>query len=157
MNLIKASFSILFFLIFQNKANTQKLDYLNIKDTLLVSICGKLTKESVSRDRILLENLDTALIRINMHYYYHDLGMNYYYQYAYTKDTNLLRKSIQTFEKALYHKHKYSMALWNIALGYYFLNNCPKSMYYLNSHKKATPRRRWQKDQFSPIEKKCGK
>lgn len=155
MNLIKTLFLILIFGLLTKETLGQKVDYWFIRDTLITSICGEPTKESVSKDMIILENFDTTLLRKNIHYYYYDLGMKYYYQYAYTKDTNFLRKSIQTFEKALYHKPKYSLALWNLVLGYYILNNCAKSLYYLNHHKKVTPKRRWQKDQFSSIKKKC--
>ena len=153
----KISISILLIFIIQIESKAQKLDYLDIRDSLTSLTCGKQDRYLVNRTIMKLEAFDTNLLSKNIQEYYYDLGYAYYVQYAFTNDTNLLRKSIQTFEKAIFHKPKFSMALWNIALAYHFLNNCPKSLYYLNRHKKATPKKRWQKDQFSSIEKKCGK
>ena len=141
MNLIKTLFFTLILGALNQETNAQKIDYLDL----------------VNRTALKLEAFDTNVLSKNIQQYYYDLGFAYYVQYGFTNDTNLLRKSIKTYEKALYHNPKYSAALWNIALGYYFLNNCPKSLYYLNRHKKATPKKRWMKDQFISIEKKCGK
>ncbi len=157
MNLIKTLFFTLILGALNQETNAQKIDYLDIQDSLTTLTCGKQDKDLVNRTALKLEAFDTNVLSKNIQQYYYDLGFAYYVQYGFTNDTNLLRKSIKTYEKALYHNPKYSAALWNIALGYYFLNNCPKSLYYLNRHKKATPKKRWMKDQFISIEKKCGK
>ena len=156
MNLLKAVFLALIFILLHKKSNAQNIDYNKIRDSLTSLTCGKQDKELVNRTVIKLEAFDTNLLKKNIQQYYYDLGYAYYIQYAFTNDTNRLRKSIQTLEKAINHKPKYSVALWMLSLDYNFLNNCPKSLYYLNMHKKATPKKRWMKDQFISIEKKCG-
>ena len=156
MNLLKVVFLALIFILLHKKSSAQNIDYNEIRDSLTSLTCGKQDKELVNRTVIKLEAFDTNLLRKNIQQYYYDLGYAYYIQYAFTNDTNRLRKSIQTLEKAICHKPKYSAALWMLSLDYHFLNNCPKSLYYLNRHKKATPKKRWMKDQFISIEKKCG-
>ena len=157
MNLLKAVFLALIFILLHKKSNAQNIDYNKIRDSLTSLTCGKQDKELVNRTVLKLEAFDTNLLRKNIQQYYYDLGYAYYIQYAFTNDTNRLRKSIQTLEKAINHKPKYSVALWMLSLDYNFLNNCPKSLYYLNRHKKATSKKRWDKEQFCFIEKKCGK
>lgn len=156
-NLVIMKFVFIFLIILSsiNQTKAQKVDYLDIRDSLTSLTCGKQDKELANRTVIKLEAFDTNLLKKNIQQYYYDLGYAYYIQYAFTNDTNRLRKSIQTLEKAIYHKPKYSVALWMLSLDYHFLNNCPKSLYYLNRHKKATPKKRWMKDQFTFIVKKC--
>ena len=157
MNLLKVVFLALIFILLHKKSSAQNIDYNEIRDSLTSLTCGKQDKELVNRTVIKLEAFDTNLLKKNIQQYYYDLGYAYYIQYAFTNDTNRLRKSIQTLEKAINHKPKYSVALWMLSLDYNFLNNCPKSLYYLNRHKKATSIKRWDKEQFCFIEKKCGK
>ncbi len=157
MNLLKVVFLALIFILLHKKSSAQNIDYNEIRDSLTSLTCGKQDKELVNRTVIKLEAFDTNLLKKNIQQYYYDLGYAYYIQYAFTNDTNRLRKSIQTLEKAINHKPKYSVALWMLSLDYNFLNNCPKSLYYLNRHKKATSKKRWDKEQFCFIEKKCGK
>lgn len=156
MNLLKAVFLALILILLHKKSRAQNIDYNEIRDSMTSLTCGKQDKELVGRTVIKLEAFDTNLLKKNIQQYYYDLGYAYYIQYAFTNDTNRLRKSIQTLEKAICHKPKYSAALWMLSLNYHFLNNCPKSLYYLNRYKKATPKKRWMKDQFTFIEKKCG-
>lgn len=154
MKNIFISFIILFNF---SQAKAQKVDYLGLQDSLTTLTCGKQDIELVNQTVLKLEAFDTNLLCKNIQQYYYDLGYAYYIQYAFTNDTNRLRKSIQTLEKAICHKPKYSAALWMLSLNYHFLNNCPKSLYYLNRHKKVTPKKRWDKEQFGFIEKKCKK
>ena len=147
---------ILILILSDYKSAAQKFDYLVLQDSLTSLTCGKQDADNVNRTILKLEAFDTNVLGKNIQHYYYDLGMAYYTQYAFLKDTGFLRKSINVFEKALFHKPKFSGALWNLSLDYALLNNCPKSLYYLNRHKKATSKRKWLKDQFKYIEKKCG-
>ena len=153
MNLLKVVFLALIFILLHKKSSAQNIDYNEIRDSLTSLTCGKQDKELVNRTVIKLEAFDTNLLKKNIQQYYYDLGYAYYIQYAFTNDTNRLRKSIQTLEKAINHKPKYSVALWMLSLDYNFLNNCPKSLYYLNRHKKATSKRDGIKSSFVLLKK----
>ncbi len=154
---MKTIIVILIALLIPIKSDGQRVDYLLVRDSLSHSICGKPDSISAIRTLLSLEAFDSNLLSKNIVYYYYDLGMAYYILYAFTKDTNYLRKSIKLDEKILYHKSQFTNALWNLSISYSFIGNCTKSKYYLKRYKKSIPKRKWQKDQIKYLEKKCGK
>jgi len=155
--MIKPFLALLLFVGLDFESSSQKLNYLSIRDSLTFATCGRIDSITTMRMYDNLVQFDTNVVGTNIHYYYYDLGMAYYKRFGNTHDTNFLRKSARVFEKALYHEPEFSNALWNLALNYCFLENCPKSTYYLKKYKQVTPKSSRMKDQNRYMESRCGK
>jgi hypothetical protein len=155
--MFKPLFVLLLATVLHFETSAQKLDYLSIRDSLTMATCGRTDSVTTMRMYNNLVEFDTAVVGANIKYYYYDLGMAYYKRFGNTHDTNYLRKSVSIFEKSLHHDPNFSGSLWNLALGYCFLENCTSSLYYLNRYKQITPKRKRMKDQNRYIESHCGK
>src|SRR5687768_16983881 len=131
---------------------SQGIDYLNLRDSLLVQACGPNDSAVVYNAIRNLEALDTTQITINLHMYYEDLALRYWLLSA-DKQYGLM--SLEANRKALYHKPESHKALYNLAFQYFHGNDCEKGRYYLMLYKKYVPKKYWDKKQEKIWNAKC--
>ena len=146
-------FSISFF--FNVNVFSQKGDYKIMRDTLIKLSCKAFDSLVIVQSISELTSIDTNLLDQNVDLYYRDLGWGYYRLYLYTKDTTLIRKSIESYNKAKYHKPKDSTTFWELAHLHYILEDCETGKYYLDQFKKITEKQFWREDQIKLITKRC--
>ena len=133
---------------------TQKVNYLDIRDSIYVGGCGQKDSTEVYNSINRLENLDTNLIRRNIHVYYQDLAICYWLA-SRGNNEPLLIQSVKANLKAIHHKPKSPKTLWDLAFGYVFLNDCIRGKHYMELYKKQTPKKYWNKEQEDILMAKC--
>lgn len=133
-------FFIAFMIILPFAAKAQKVDYLKIRDELVVLTCGG-PKDSADVFGSIrrLETFDTTKIKKNIHLYYLDLG-NYYWLAGASENQTYADKAITALNKALFHEPNNSRALWDLAFIYGFHHECDKAKYYFNEYHKNVPK-----------------
>ncbi len=145
--------SISFF--FNVNVFSQKGDYKIMRDTLTKLSCKAFDSLVIVQSISELTSIDTNLLDQNEDLYYRDLGWGYYRLYLYIKDTALIRKSIECYNKAKYHKPNDSSTFWELAHLHYILEDCETGKYYLDQFKKITEKQFWREDQIKLITKRC--
>ena len=120
-------------------SNSQKVDYLKVRDELVVLTCGGPKDsadvfESIRR----LEAFDTSIIKRNINRYYEDLG-TYYWLVSGLHDNVYTKKAISAFKSALYHEPHSRKALWDLAFAYGIIHECETAKIYFAEYHKYTP------------------
>jgi hypothetical protein len=137
---------------------SQKIDYEKIRNSLTSITCGKNDTLTVITAKQKLESLDTSNINKNIYLYYSDLATSYLLIYMRNKDSVFLFKSIENYNKSLYHKSKYPKAYWQLSFCYYFfLRDCDKGKFYLTRYKKVEKEKYWDMEQIKMLVAKCEK
>ena len=140
-------------------------DYKKIRTNLVPVVCGLRDSVTLREIQSNLENLDTTLLKTNLHTYYIDLASVYYeltihpidsggYKIS-TTDSLYLLKGIECYNKALYHEPNNTQALWNSAFSFYMIGDCSNMHGYLNRYKIHEKRKYWDKDQIKYFLIKC--
>ena|GEM_PF-1413805 len=133
----------IFLLFFSYCVHGQKVDYLDIRDELIVLSCsGPIDSADVFNSIRNLETLDTTAIRKNIHVYYEDLGVKYWLA-SLGQNRIFLEKSISANQSALYHKPKDAKALWSLAFAYGLLKDCEMARHYFKLYRDYLPHRLW--------------
>ncbi|TSJ41298.1 hypothetical protein [Fluviicola chungangensis] len=141
-----------------SKLSIAQLDYKAMKDTICPSVCG--IRDSITLSEIYpkLLNLDTNQISEGLADYYIDLS-NIQYELCLRNhsDTAMLRLSLISAEKALYHSPRNIEMLWNAGFFYRVLGDCEKALYYLKRYGEACPKKYWKdnKDQIALLLGHC--
>ena len=136
----------IFLFIFSCCVNGQKVDYLDIRDEVVILSCnGPIDSADVFNTIQKLEAVDTTTLRKNIHVYYEDMGVKYWLASS-GKNRSYLEKSIRANRAALYHRPKDTKALWNLAFAYAVMQDCEKARYYFKLHKDYLPQRFWNEE-----------
>jgi hypothetical protein len=152
---MKIIIKILIVLFFFQNSLAQKINYLEIRDSLKGTSCANYDSSSIFQERERLQLFDTNRIDSNIYLYYSDIGMNYYKSYLVFKDSLNLELAIKNFKKSLFHRPENSIVLWNLSFSYFFLSNCELSQKSIKRYKKTTPRKYWDKKQMKYLRKIC--
>jgi hypothetical protein len=116
----------------------QKVDYLKVRDDLVVLTCGEpIDSSDVLTSIRNLEALDTNKIKKHIHEYYIDLG-TYYWLAGGLTNKDYADKSIAALITALYHQPNSPRAFWDLAFVYGFLYDCEKAKAYFALYHKNT-------------------
>lgn len=126
-----------------------------MRDSIPKLSCKPTDSLTVIRTNLELRNIDTNLIDKNLDLYYSDFGWSYYRLYLFTKDSTLVRKSIENYLKADYHRPNGSGTYWQLSFLYYLLRDCDKGKYYLEKFKSVTDKQYWREDQIKLMTKDC--
>lgn len=146
-------FSVVVLLFILNlRVNAQKIDYLEIRDSLKSFSCNPGIDSGHVHNTIRnLEGFDVKLLGKNVHHYYDDLAGAYWL--LSNKDKKYLEKTIEHSMSALYHKRDDTRALNTLVYAYFQMNDCIHGVYYLSQYKKLTPKRFWKGENESMEEK----
>jgi hypothetical protein len=144
------------FLLFYNAfAFSQKGDYKIMRDSITKLSCKNFDSLTVAQANLELTKLDTNLFDKNVDLYYRDLGWSYYRLYLHTKDTALIRNSIDSYLKANFHKPNDPSTLWELFHLNYIIRECSKGKQFLEKFKSVTEKQYWREDQINLITKHC--
>lgn len=93
----------------------------------------------------------------NRHVYYKDLGMCYYDLFYNNNDTTYLKEATKALGTSVTIDSTYYLAHWNLAVSYFFLNNCKKCRFHIDKYATLTPRKQLKRDkqQIEGMRKKC--
>jgi hypothetical protein len=153
MKLIITLFS---FLLYSEFAFSQKGDYKTARDSITKLSCKTFDSLTVAQTNLALIKIDTNLFNKNLDLYYRDLGWSYYRLHLHTKDTVLIRKSIDAYLKANLHKPNDPSTLWELAHLNYIIKECVTGKQFLEKFKSVTEKQYWREDQIKLITKHCG-
>ena len=145
--------SLLFFL--NTTSFSQKGDYKIMRDSITKLSCKTFDSLTIVLTNIELKNIDTNLYDKNVELYYQDLGWSYYRLYLYTKDTALIRNSIECYKNGNFHKPNASTTFWQLAHLNYLLGDCETGKYYVDKFKEVTEKQYWREEQIKLITKRC--
>lgn len=151
----KLTIIISLFFIFTFYGHAQKIDYLEIRDSLNFMSCGVQKIADIEKTKNNLESLDTTLLSANIDVYYYDLGMCYCLYYQYNKFEKYSLLSISSFKKAIHHNPENPSAYTNLALSYYFLDDCTNCLLYLDLYKENIPETNWDNEQLNSLYELC--
>jgi len=135
----------------------QSVDYLSIRDSVLLPVCGDRDSVTLQLERFSLEGIHVGQFNKHQHFYYKDLGWNYYLHFIHFGDTSLLYKAVESFDLSLEFDKNQSAVLWNNAVCCSILGQCNKSQKMLSQYKSVTPKRVWDKDQIRWMQLRCQK
>lgn len=152
---MKFILSLLTLIVISTTGYSQKCDYKIMRDSIPKLSCKPKDSLTVAETNLKLRNIDTNLIGNNLDLYYSDLGWSYYRLYLFNKDTTLIRKSLENYIKADYHKPNGSVTYWQLSFLYYLLGDCSKGKFYLEKFKSVTDKQFWREDQIKLITKDC--
>jgi hypothetical protein len=110
---------------------------------------------TVVETNLFLKNIDTNLFDKNVDIYYRDLGWSYYRLYLKTKDTVLIRNSIDSYLKANFHKPNSSATLWQLASLNCIIDECATGKQYYEKYKLVTEKKYWREDEIISMTKRC--
>jgi len=117
----------------------QKRDYKKVRDEILSPACKTVLDSSEVFGTIQrLEEMDTNIVRKNLHVYYEDLGQ-YYWLASGKGNNNYLNRAVDALHSALYHQPHSRKALWDLAFVYGFLYECDTARAYFKEYHKYTP------------------
>jgi hypothetical protein len=105
-------------------AFSQKSDYKIVRDSITKLSCKTFDSLTVVETNAVLKNIDTTMLDKNVALYYRDLGWSYYRVYLFTKDTVLIRNSIDCYLQANFHKPHDPSTLWELAHLNYIIREC---------------------------------
>lgn len=134
------------------KFTIAQLDYNKMKDTICPSFCG--IRDSITLSEIYpkLLSLDTTKVSTGLDKYYSDLSDVQYEMCLRNKsDKSMLKLSLASAEKSLYHNPENIEMLWNVGFYYKTFGNCERALYYLEKYGEICPKKYWKdnKDQIS--------
>ena len=140
-------------------------DYKDYRNELAPVVCGFRDSVTLNQIQSNLENFDTTLIIANKVTYYIDLAGCYYEQTIHPIDSSgyhlsaldsmYIWKTIECYNKALFHEPKNTQAIWNLLFSYSMVGECEKSLYYLNLYKAYEKKKYWDKEQIGYLIKRC--
>ena len=136
---MKVIFYTLLLLTSSSITAQKKVDYLKVRDDLVVLSCGeKIDSADVIKSIQNLEAFDTTRIKKNIDQYYLDLG-TYYWLVGGPNNKIYADKSISALNKVLYHQPNSRRAFWDLAFVYGFLYDCEKAKIYFAQYHQNTP------------------
>jgi len=133
----------------------QKVDYMEMRDTLAFLNCRGTSKDTVDLTIKNLEKLDVNSIDTNLAQCYYDLGMAYYYKASWTEEEKWQEKSDIASWKSLFLDSDNPSANWNLALRYSQTNECELAKKLLEQYLETCPREYWMLDQIELIKDRC--
>jgi len=136
-------------------AFSQKDDYKIMRDSITKLSCKTFDSLTIVQTNLDLKNIDMDLFDKNVDIYYRDLGWSYYRLYLYTKDTVLIRNSIDSYLKANFHKPNDPSTLWELFHLNYIIRECSKGKQFLEKFKSVTEKQYWREEQINLITKRC--
>ena len=147
----------LFLLLFSSAfAFSQKGDYKTMRDSITKLSCKPFDSLTVVQTNLELIKIDTNLFDKNLDLFFQDLGWSYYRLYLHTKDTVLIRNSIDAYSKANLHKPNDPSTLWELAHLNYIIKECLTGKQFLEKFKSVTEKQYWREDQIKLMTKRCG-
>jgi len=152
---IKFTISLITAIFISSTGFSQKVDYEIMRESLELISCNPKGYQNVFQANLELRNIDTSIIDKNLDLYYSDLAWSYYVLYLYSKDNNLVGKSIENYKKADHHKPNVSKTYWQLSFLYFLQGDCIAGKYYLEKFKSVTDKEYWHKDQIKLITKDC--
>lgn len=141
MQLIRISILAFLLILSANISSSQTLDYLDIRDSILIQTCGGKDTTTVHNSLSNLESLDVSLLRKNIHQYYQDLGARYWLLSGSRENAGYMDLAIDAYRKAFTHNPKSSTALYSLSFISFVKLDCNQGKYYMGLYKKATPKR----------------
>jgi hypothetical protein len=136
-------------------AFSQKGDYKIMRESIIKLSCKTFDSLTVVETNLVLKNIDTNLIYKNVDIYYRDLGWSYYRLYLKTKDTVLIRNSIDSYLKANFLKPNSSATLWQLASLSFIIGECTTGKHFFEHYKSVTEKKYWREDEILSITKRC--
>jgi hypothetical protein len=136
-------------------AFSQKGDYKIMRDSITKLSCKTFDSLTIVQTNLDLKNIDMDLFDKNVDIYYRDLGWSYYRLYLYTKDTVLIRNSIDSYLKANFQKPNDPSTLWELFHLNYIIRECSKGKQFLEKFKSVTEKQYWREEQINLITKRC--
>ena len=153
--MIKLFFVIATTLYILNIGNAQKIDYLDVRDSLYLVGCGKNSADDLDQSEKNLLQFDTTTVHKNLDLYYKDLGMCYYRYWSKTKDLKYADLSIKYHKKGIAKNPKFPSNYWQIAFINYFLGYCEIGDDYITQYKEVQEEKYWQVDQIRDLKTLC--
>lgn len=136
-------------------AFSQKGDYKIVRDSITKLSCKTFDSLTIVETNLVLKNIDTTMLDKNVDIYYRDLGWSYYRLYLFTKDTVLIRNSIDSYLKANFHKPYDSSTLWELAHLNYIIRECSTGKQFIEQFKAVTEKQYWREDQINLMKNRC--
>jgi hypothetical protein len=136
-------------------AFSQKGDYKIMRESITKLSCKTFDSLTVVETNLVLKNIDTNLIDKNVDIYYRDLGWSYYRLYLKTKDTVLIRNSIDSYLKANFLKPNSSATLWQLASLSCIIGECTTGKQFFEHYKSVTEKKYWREDEILSMTKRC--
>ena len=136
-------------------AQAQKVDYLDIKDSLTYLSCFQASPDTIE---LSLENLlavDISSIDTNLSHYYYDLGWAYFFKAAYTKDQSWKDLSDLAYYKCYTLDSNYVSSIWNLALRYSNTGECELSKVLIQEYLKRCPKEYIRQGEVDMIIERC--
>ncbi len=152
---MKLTIALIILSFLNTAAFSQKGDYKIMRESITKLSCKTFDSLTIVETNLLLKNIDTILFDKNVDLYYRDLGWSYYRLYLYTKDTLLIRNSIDNYLKANFHKPNDPSTLWELFHLNYLIRECSKGKQFLEKFKSVTEKQYWREDQINLITKHC--
>jgi hypothetical protein len=154
---VQVKLPIILFAIFLSTTPvfSQKGDYKLLRDSIPKLSCKPVDSLTVVATKLELEKIDTNLFDKNLDIYFRDLGWSHYRLYLYTKDTSLIRSSIENYKKADAYKPGEASTFWQLSFLHYLLGDCASGKYYLEKYKGVTDKQYWREDQIKRMTMGC--
>lgn len=143
------------FSFLNSTAFSQKGDYKIVRENITKLSCKTFDSLTVAETNLVLKNMDTNLFDKNIDIYYRDLGWSYYRLYLYTKDTVLIRSSLDSYLKANFHNPNSSATLWQLAFLNCFIGDCSTGKQFFENYKSVTEKKYWREDEIISMTKRC--
>ena len=134
---------------------SQKSDYKIMRESITRLSCKTFDSLTVAETNHILKNIDTNLFDKNIDIYYRDLGWSYYRLYLYTKDTVLIRSSLDSYLKANFHNPNSSATLWQLASLNCILGECSIGKLFFENYKSVTEKKYWREEEIISMTKRC--
>ena len=128
----------LIFISFSGSSFSQKIDYLDIRDSILIITCGEKNSTTLTESIYNLESLDILRLSKNLHQYYQDLGIRYWLMSGSDKNSLYTDRALDSYQNALLHNPKSTNALYNLSFISLVKHDCDRGKYYLDQYKKHT-------------------
>lgn len=136
-------------------AKAQKVDYLEMRDTLTYLSCVKVSPDTIDLSLKNLQSLDVNSIDTNLSHYYYDLGWAYFFKSAYTKDQSWKDLSDLAYFKCYSLDSNYVSALWNLASHYSGSGECKLSNVLLDEYEKRCPKEYFKAEDVKMVRERC--
>ena len=135
----------------------QKVDYLQMRDTLAIKGCGtaRLDQVIVAKEKLL--RVDTSEIYENLYQYYRDIANCYYRIWGNKMQEEDAKEAIYYNQLVFQHNPGFYAAYWDILLIYYMIGDCEQGDEYFELFQHNAPESEWNLDEVQLLQGSCEK
>ena len=135
----------------------QKVDYLQMRDTLAIKGCGTAPLDQVIAAKEKLLRVYTSEISENLYQYYRDIANCYYRIWGNKMREEDAKEAIYYNQLVFQNNPNFYAAYWDILLIYYMIGDCEQGDKYLKLFQQNAPESEWNLDEVQLLQDSCKK